>query len=806
MTIDKLLLPQSPFLNDDSEDPIEINIGPPDGEITDELTVEIEQAPSFDANLADFVDDGVLSSLASELSHDVANDKLSRKEWESTLGDGLELLGLQIEERTEPWEGACGVYHPILTEAAVRFQSEMISETFPAQGPVKARVIGEETPEIQKSAERVVADMNFHLTEKMTEFRPEHEKLCWALALAGSAFKKTYYDPTLDRPASLFVPAEDMIVAYGAPDLESAERVTHIMRKSRNELRKLQYAGFYRDVEIGDPVKELDDVQERKDDVGGMSATYDNRYKILEIHVDLDLEGFEDTDENGEPTGIALPYVVTMEKGSQIILAIRRNWDEEDVFKRKSQHFTHYQYIPGYGFYGYGLIHLVGGFAKGGTSILRQLVDSGTLSNLPGGFKTRGLRIKGDDTPIAPGEFRDVDVPSQTIRDNIMPLPYKEPSQTLFALLQYIVEEGRRLAAVADVRANDMNSEAPVGTMLAILERSLKVMSAIQARCHASLHKELKLVKGIIQKYTAPVYGYDPEDAEPTAKRDDYERVEILPVSDPNAATMAQRIIQYQAAIQLAQMAPQIYNLPRLHRAMLEVMGIRDADKIVQVEEDQYPTDPVTENMNIINGKPVKAFIDQDHHAHLQVHASLRQDPVLAEMIGQNPKASAIIASGSAHEMEHLAFQYRRSIEEQLGTALPSPETQLPPDVEAQVSKLAADAAQRLTAMNQQQVAQQKAQQQAQDPVVQMQQRQLELDIKRQQDDVQIALAEIASREKIAQLNNEAKMLSQEQRDHAQGVLKGFASSVELQKQEAELAVRRDEINKRENGNDNHSQ
>ena len=592
----KAMQPQSPFLTEDDEAPIEVNIGDPMDPVDTEVDVEMEQEPGFDANLAEYMDESDLSSLVSDLLDDFNNDKNARKDWESTYIDGLDLLGLKIEERSEPWQGACGVYHPMLTEAAIRFQSEMISETFPAQGPVKAKIIGKDDPDTQKAAKRVVEDMNYQLTEKMVEFRPEHEKMLWSLALAGASFKKVYFDPSMNRQVSMFVPAEDLYIPYGASDARTAERLTHVMRKTKNDIKKLQYAEFYRDIDLGEPSKDLDDVQQRKDESSGYKATYDNRYKLLEMQVELDLAGFEDVDdETEEETGIALPYIVTIESSTQEILSIRRNWDEHDPLKQAKQHFVQYTYIPGFGAYGYGLIHLIGGFAKSATSIVRQLIDAGTLSNLPGGLKSRGLRIKGDDTPIMPGEWRDVDVPSANIKDNILPLPYKEPSATLFQLLQNVVEEGRRLAAVADVKLENMNGEAPVGTTLAILERTLKVMSAVQARVHASMEQEFKLIAALVRDYTAPAYDYLPDfDAPATAKKEDYDKVDIIPVSDPNASTMAQRIIQYQAAIQLAQQSPQIYNLPVLHRQMLEVMGIKDADKIVIVEDDQVPTDPVT--------------------------------------------------------------------------------------------------------------------------------------------------------------------------------------------------------------------
>jgi hypothetical protein len=772
----KAMQPQSPFLTEDDEAPIEVNIGDPMDPVDTEVDVEMEQEPGFDANLAEYMDESDLTSLVSDLLDDFENDKNARKDWETTYIDGLDLLGLKIEERSEPWQGACGVYHPMLTEAAIRFQSEMISETFPAQGPVKAKIIGKDDPDTQKAAKRVVEDMNYQLTEKMTEFRPEHEKMLWSLALAGASFKKVYFDPSMNRQVSMFVPAEDLYIPYGASDARTAERLTHVMRKTKNDIKKLQYAEFYRDIDLGEPSKDLDDVQQRKDESSGYKATYDNRYKLLEMQVELDLAGFEDMDdETEEETGIALPYIVTIESSTQEILSIRRNWDEHDPLKQAKQHFVQYTYIPGFGAYGYGLIHLIGGFAKSATSIVRQLIDAGTLSNLPGGLKSRGLRIKGDDTPIMPGEWRDVDVPSANIKDNILPLPYKEPSATLFQLLQNVVEEGRRLAAVADVKLENMNGEAPVGTTLAILERTLKVMSAVQARVHASMEQEFKLIAALVRDYTAPAYDYLPDfDAPATAKKEDYDKVDIIPVSDPNASTMAQRIIQYQAAIQLAQQSPQIYNLPVLHRQMLEVMGIKDADKIVIVEEDQVPTDPVTENMNVLKAKPVKAFIEQDHDAHLAVHNALITDPKVAAAMGQNPQAAVLKQALMSHIMEHIGFQYRRGIETQLGTTLPPEDAKLNPEMEIQLAKLSADAAKQLLQVNQSEQAKIQAQQQAQDPLVLMQQKELQLKEQEINNKKEIELKKIDASKEIAMLNNEAKLLVQGEDAKVQGLFKGL--------------------------------
>ncbi|CAB4180684.1 hypothetical protein UFOVP1043_83 [uncultured Caudovirales phage] len=772
----KAMQPQSPFLAEDDEAPVEINIGDPSDPIDTEVEVEMDKEPGFDANLAEYMDESDLTSLVSDLLDDFENDKNARKDWETTYIDGLDLLGLKIEERSEPWQGACGVYHPMLTEAAIRFQSEMISETFPAQGPVKAKIIGKDDPDTQKAAKRVVEDMNYQLTEKMVEFRPEHEKMLWSLALAGASFKKVYFDPSMNRQVSMFVPAEDLYIPYGASDARTAERLTHVMRKTKNDIKKLQYAEFYRDIDLGEPSKDLDDVQQRKDESSGYKATYDNRYKLLEMQVELDLAGFEDMDDDTEEeTGIALPYIVTIESSTQEILSIRRNWDEHDPLKQAKQHFVQYTYIPGFGAYGYGLIHLIGGFAKSATSIVRQLIDAGTLSNLPGGLKSRGLRIKGDDTPIMPGEWRDVDVPSANIKDNILPLPYKEPSATLFQLLQNVVEEGRRLAAVADVKLENMNGEAPVGTTLAILERTLKVMSAVQARVHASMEQEFKLIAALVRDYTAPAYDYLPDfDAPATAKKEDYDKVDIIPVSDPNASTMAQRIIQYQAAIQLAQQSPQIYNLPVLHRQMLEVMGIKDADKIVIVEDDQVPTDPVTENVNILKAKPVKAFMEQDQDAHLAVHQSMLDDPKIAAAMGQNPQASVIKQALMAHIMEHVGFQYRRGIETQLGTTLPPEDAKLSPEMEIQLAKLSADAAKQLIQANQAEQAQKTAQQQAQDPVVMMQQKELQLKQQELNDKKEIELKKIDASKEIAMLNNEAKLMVQGEDAKVQGLFKGL--------------------------------
>jgi hypothetical protein len=687
------LAEQEPDIEIEIEDPESVDIKMGDLEV--ELVPGEETAEDFDANLAEDMDERVLATLATDLLGDYDSDVTARKDWLNTYVKGLKLLGLEYEERTEPWSGACGVFHPILMESAVKFQSETIMETFPAMGPVKTKIIGRETPEKKEAATRVADDMNYQLTEVMQEYRPEHERMLISLCLSGNAFKKIYFDPSLDRQTAMFIPAEDLVVPYGAANLESAERVTHKMRKTKNEILKLQDAGF----------------------------------QLLEMHVELDLEGdpARDVDEDGEPTGIALPYIVTIEKGTMEVLSIRRNWLKEDPLRMKRQHFVHYGYIPGFGFYSFGLIHLIGGHAKAATSLMRQLVDAGTLSNLPGGLKTRGLRIKGDDTPISPGEFRDVDLPSGTMRDNILPLPYKEPSQVLVGLMDKIVEDGRRFAAVADLKISDTSAQSPVGTTLAVLERMLKVMSAVQARIYYTMKQEFKLLAGIIRDNTPDEYSYEPEVGDRKAKQSDYDQVNVIPVSDPNASTMSQRVVQYQAVLQLAQSAPQLYNLPMLHRQMIETLGVKNAEKLVPIEDDMKPTDPVTENMNVLNGKPVKAFIAQDHEAHLAVHMAAMKDPKLAQIMGQNPQAQALQAAGMAHIMEHVAFAYRNQIEQQLGASLPSPEDNLKPEIENQLSRLVAQAAQQLLQKNSGEMAQQQAQQQAQDPLIQMQQQELQI-------------------------------------------------------------------------------
>ena len=799
-----------PALEITIEDPEAVEIGI-DGMPIMRIEEGEKEEDDFNANLAEDMDEAALATLAGDLIGDFENDVSSRKDWVQTYVDGLELLGMKLEERMEPWPGACGVYHPLLTESVVKFQAETMMETFPAAGPVKTQIIGKETPEKKAAAERVKNDMNYQITDVMTEFRPEHERMLWGLGLAGNAFKKVYIDVQLDRQVSMFVPAEDMVIPYGASSLETAERVTHVMRKTENEVRVLQHSGFYRKVELGTPINVMDEVEKKIAEKLGFRASEDNRFKLLEMHVELDLPGFEHKDEDGEETGIALPYVVTIEKGTGEVMAVRRNWKPDDETHQKRQHFVHYGYIPGFGFYCFGLIHLIGAFAKSGTSLIRQLVDAGTLSNLPGGFKTRGLRGKGDDTPIAPGEFRDMDVPSGTMRDNIMPLPYKEPSQVLLQLLNQIIDEGRRFAGTVDLNTSDMSAQAPVGTTLAILERQLKTMSAIQARIHYSMKQELKLLKEIIREYTPVEYTYEPEEGTPAAKQSDYDQVNVIPVSDPNAATMAQKVVQYQAALQLAQTAPQLYDLPMLHRQMLEVLGIKDYQKLVPIAEDMKPRDPVTENMNILSNKPVKAFIYQDHQAHIAVHMSAMQDPKIQSIVGMNPQAAqALQAAMMAHVFEHLGMEYRKQVEQAMGQTLPpynedSDEMQMAPDMEIKVSQMAAQASQQLLQQNMQEAQQQKNQQMAQDPLIQLQQKELEIkqqDLQRkaQKDasDAQLKGAQIqVEKDRIeAQQETEgAKLMAKTMLDRDQTKARqeseGFRTMAETQRHQQQMEMQR---------------
>jgi len=783
--IDKALFQQPTGIAESAEgvDPIEIEIVDPEAvriEMGD-LEIEIEKAePSiedFDANLAEYISDSALQSLANDLSSDIDNDRNSRKDWEKTYTEGLKLLGLNMEERTEPWNGASGVFHPMITEAVVRFQSETITETFPAAGPVRTKIVGKETPEKREAAQRVADDMNFQLTEVMKEFRAEHERMLWSLPATGSAFKKVYFDPNFDRQVSIFIPAEDILLPYGTSDIQKCHRVTHQMRKTKNEIIKLQQAGFYRDVDIGEPDKATSEINKAKDKETGFSDLNDDRFTLYESHVDLYLKDDPMCDADAE---IALPYVVTMIRGTNTVLSVRRNWREDDDLHLKRQHFVHYQYIPGFGAYGFGLFHLIGGFAKSATSLMRQLIDAGTLSNLPGGLKSRGLRIKGDDTPIAPGEFRDVDVGSGTIRDNILPLPYKEPSQVLMTLLGNVVDEGRRFAATADMKVSDMGANAPVGSTLALLERQLKVMTAVQARVHYSLKEELQLLAAIIRDYTGDEYTYEPDGEEgPRAKASDYRHVDILPVSDPNAATLSQRVVQYQAVIQMAQMAPDIYDLPALHRGMLDVLGIKNADKLIPLEDDMKPVDPVTENQAVLRGKPVKAFLHQDHKAHIAVHTAPMQDPAIMALIGQNPKAPMIQAAMMAHIAEHIGFAYRQQIEQQMGVPLPPEDEKLPPEIEVALSAMMAQAAVQVSQQSQAQAAQQQAQQQMQDPVVQMQMQEL-----------QIKQGELALKERKLQVDAATKADELELKKQAldsKMELEGFKAGQQAQQAEKRL-------------------
>ena len=736
MAVEKGLFQAPKGVEEEETEQLEIEIVNPDMVTLDDGSMEVTimlmfgketgaegvGTGSFDENIAENMDDDKLAAVADELLGNIDSDLESRKEWADTFVRGLDVLGFKYEERSEPWEGACGVYSNVLAEAAIRFQAETMGETFPAQGPVKTKILGEETREKLEAANRVKADMNYQLTENMVEYRSEHERLLYNLGLAGSGFKKVYYDPNLGRQVAVFVPAEDVIVPYGASHIETAERVTHVMRKTKNELKKLQASGFYVDVDLGEPQAYHSDIEERKAEEGGYSLTNDNRYSIYEVHADIIIDGVDDSDE-----GIAKPYIVSIERGSYRVLAIRRNWNPDDSLMLKRQHFVHYVYTPGFGFYGLGLIHIIGGYAQAGTSIIRQLVDAGTLANLPGGLKSRGLRIKGDDTPIEPGSFRDVDVPSGSIRDNIMPLPYKEPSQVLLALLKDITAEGRRLGAVSDMNISDMSANAPVGTTLALLERTLKPMAAVQARVHYAMKQEFKMLKMLMAEYATAEYTYVPTRGDVSAKQSDYTMIDVIPVSDPNSSTMAQRVVQYQAVLQMSQTAPQIYDLPQLHRQMIEVLGVKNAEKLVPTKDDLKPVDPISENMAALMGKPMRAFIYQDHDAHIETHMAFMQDPMIAQMIGQNPQAKQIMASLQAHIAEHLGYKYRKDMEERLGVELPLPNEELPEEIEVNLSRLVAKAGKALTQSHIQQAAQQQAQQKAQDPIVQMQQAELQI-------------------------------------------------------------------------------
>jgi len=762
------------------ENPESVSIETEDGGMLIDFDPQEDRPESeFGDNLAEVIDENDLERIGSELIAAFQNDKDSRRDWEETYTKGLDQLGLKIEERTQPWNGACGVFHPMLSEAVIKFQSQAISEIFPASGPVKTKIVGKITEEKAKQAERVQDYMNYLLTYEMSEYRTETEKLLFSLPLAGSAFRKVYYDPNLGRPSGIFVPSEDVVVNYGASDLETCERATHVMRKSFNEIRKMQVNGFYKDIELPDPTNSYSDIQEKYNELTGENVgdRYDQRHTLLEMQVNLDLPGFEDT-VDGENTGIQLPYVVTIDYGSSTILSIRRNFYEDDKQKQRRSHFVHYQYLPGLGFYGFGLVHMIGGLAKSATSLLRQLVDSGTLSNLPGGLKSRGLRIKGDDTPIMPGEFRDVDVPGGAIKDNITFLPYKEPSQTLYSLLNTIVDEGRRFASISDMKVSDMNSQAPVGTTLALLERNMKVMSAVQARLHASMKKEFEILVGIIKDFGNPSYPYDTDEEEDIKSSDFDQRVDVLPVSDPNASTMAQRIMQYQAAFQLATSAPEMYDLKELHRQMLEVLGIENVDDIIPEEGDIPPVDPVSAVQNLINNKPVKAYEFQDHDAHIQTVAAAQDNPEIQAILGKTPNAPSILAAASAYVNEHLTMKFRDQVEQEMGIELPPLGEPLPADVEKRISELVAEAASRVTQNAMMQAEQERINEQMQDPLIQAKQAEiaikeaevqrkaqadaarLQLAAQKQQDQKELEERRISSQEQIAGANIGQKIAS----------------------------------------------
>lgn len=779
MAIEKGIYAAPEGIDDVEESELEIEIVNPEMVTLDDGSVEITIIPGaeesdlmdFDANLVDALDEGYLNELAGDLLGMVDADVDSRKEWADTYVKGLDILGFKYEERTSPWQGACGVNSTVLAEAAIRFQAETMSETFPAAGPVRVKVLGKETKDKLEAAERVKADMNYELTENMVEYRPEHERMLYSLGLAGSAFKKVYFDPTMGRQVAIYIPAEDVIVPYGASNIESAERVTHVMRKTKNEMLRLQVSGFYSGIELGEPAPFHTDIEEKKAEEGGYDITDDDRYTVYEIHAELDIEGVDEED------GLAKPYIVTIERGTGEILAIRRNWDESDMLNMKRQHFVHYVYVPGFGFYGLGLIHIVGGYAKAGTSIIRQLVDAGTLANLPGGLKSRGLRIKGDDAPIEPGEFKDVDVPSGSIRENIMPLPYKEPSQTLLSLLNQITTEGRRLGAISDMNISDMSANAPVGTTLALLERTLKPMAAVQARVHYAMKLEFKMLKAIMAEEASIDYDYIPNRGEVSARQADYAMVDVIPVSDPNSSTMAQRVVQYQAVLQMSQQAPQIYNLPQLHRQMIEVLGVKNADKLVPTEDDIRPTDPVSENMNVLTGTPIKAFLNQDHEAHIAAHQSFMQDPMVAQTIGQNPQAQQIMAALQAHLAEHIGFRYRKQMEDKLGVTLPPPNEELPEEIEVHLSKLISEGGKQLTQQHQQEAAQKAAQQQQQDPVLQIQQ--AELQVKQQE------VQRKAQKDQSDMQLKQAELQRKTQKDQADAAID--QQQLEIERQELEI-------------------
>lgn len=735
MAVDKRLTP-SPVPSDlPQNEEIEIEISPEDMSTVDsdggvvimldgEFAEDVEgEAAEHGDNLAELIEETELMAMASELVQDFENDKLSRRDWAEAYVKGLDQMGMKVEERTEPWPGAAGMFHPLLTEAVVRFQAQAMAELFPASGPARTKIVGKMTPEKMEQSKRVQMELNYQLTEEMTEYRDEMEHLLFRVPLAGSAFKKVYYDPIKERAVAMFVPAEDFVVSYGASDLAGCERYTHVMKKTQHEVTMLQINGFYRDVDLPEPAPDFSDIQEKYDEMQGQEAVVedDDRHTLLEMHVVMNLPEAVD-----DPDGIARPYVITIDKSSRKVLSIYRNWDEQDPKARKREYFIHYRYLPGMGFYGLGLIHLIGGLAKSATSIMRQLIDAGTLSNLPAGLKARGMRIKGDNSPLRPGEFRDVDVPGGTIKEAITFLPYKEPSAVLYQLLGTVVEEGRRIGSIADIDVGDMNAQAPVGTTLALMERSLKVMSGVQARMHAALRQELRLIAGIIRDFMPPEYSYEVEGE--FSRAEDFDgRVDIIPVSDPNAATMAQRVTQYQAALQLAQQAPQLYDMGKLHRQMLEVLNIQDADDIVKLPEDMKPKDPVAENMAILKQEPVKAFQYQDHAAHIQVHMAAAQDPKIMQLVGQSPFAGAIQSAMASHITEHLAMQYRSEIQMQLGAELPSDDQPLPEEVEQEVSRLAAQAADKLLKKNQAEAAAKAAEAAAKDPLTIIQKKELEI-------------------------------------------------------------------------------
>ena len=790
MAIEKSLLAEAPEGETLTGGELEIEIVNPEAVILDDGSAEVIFMPDmdeeldFDANLIDMLDVRDQQILTDELIGLVESDIQSRKDWAETYVKGLDILGFKYEERTAPWEGACGVHSTVLAEAAIRFQAEAMSETFPAQGPVKIKILGKETKEKEEAGERVRADMNYQLTDRMVEYRPEHERMLYSLGLAGSAFKKVYFDPNMGRQCAIYIPAEDVIVPYGASNIEEAERVTHIMRKTKNELRRLQANGFYADVDMDDPASYQTDIEERKAEEAGYQINSDDRYTLYEIHAHLIIKGIDEEED------LAKPYVVTLERSTGELLSIRRNYEEDDELEMKRQHFVHYSYVPGFGFYGLGLIHIIGGYAKAGTSIIRQLVDAGTLSNLPGGLKSRGLRIKGDDEPIEPGEFKDVDVPSGSIRDNIMPLPYKEPSQTLLALLNQITTEGRRLGAVADMDISDMSANAPVGTTLALLERTLKPMAAVQARVHYAMKLEFRMLKDIMAENAPEEYEYEPHRGEVTARRQDYEMVEVIPVSDPNNTTMAQRVVQYQTVLQMSQQAPQIYNLPQLHRQMIEVLGVKNADKLVPTKDDVKPTDPISENINSLAGTPIKAFITQDHEAHIAAHTAFLEDPKVQQGLAKNPQAKGIMQALQSHIAEHVAFRYRAEVEKSIGAALPYPNEELPPEIEVEMSRLAAEASKRVADTNKQQLAQQQAQQQAKDPIIQMKQQ--EVQIKQQEVQLKAQKDQLEAQLKQAELQRKAqKDQMDNQIDQQQLAIDRQELEIDAQKAGAKLAADR---------------